>query len=76
VVKNEERLEEKYSLALSLMRMLITFPNWVLISLKKDINIGKSSDVSLNKPKYIWSIHHKGSKISKDVTWLGPQILE
>ena len=43
VVKNEERLEEKYSLALSLLRILITFSNLVLISLKKDMNIGKSS---------------------------------
>jgi len=36
--KNVENAAEKYSLALSLLRILIIFPNWFLISLKKDIN--------------------------------------
>jgi len=33
--KKEEKVEEKYSLALSLWRILMTLPNWFLISLKK-----------------------------------------
>jgi len=36
-LKSLDRLEEKYYLALSLRKIFITFPNWFLISLRKDI---------------------------------------
>ena len=47
--KKEERVEEKHSLALSLRRILKTLPNWFLISLKKDIKIGESSNLSFHQ---------------------------
>ena len=44
--KNEESLVEKYSLALSLLKILIVLPNWFLISLKKDLKNGRENRVT------------------------------
>ena len=41
--KKEEIAEEKYSFALSLLRILIVLPNWVLISLTKEVRMEKIS---------------------------------
>jgi len=43
--RNEKNAIEKYSLTLSLLSILIVFPNWFLISLK-DINMDERLDLS------------------------------
>lgn len=76
--KMEDRSKEKYSLALSLQRILITFPNWFMISLK-DTKIDKSSYLSfINSTQ----VHREYSSINvteylnpKEVTWLGPKMV-
>lgn len=44
--KNTEKLE-KYSLALSLLKILINWPNWFLILFKMDVKINKNLDKQL-----------------------------
>ena len=78
-VINEEKVVEKYSLAWSLCKILIVFPNLVWISVKKDVNIEKTLEhsfiknnqvqckkLSINETKYL--------RPEEVATRLGPQV--
>ena len=58
--KKEEIAEEKYSFALSLLRILIVLPNWVLISLTKEVRMDKISYCSFIKKT---QVHRENSSM-------------